>query len=220
MKQNNTNKKYLIKLLAILGIGANFMFNAPSLSAQNPKSGKKQNKELQNLQHTRDSLFEANYKMFNIAQEKYYDRIDKKYTMRLFFSRKELAELNRILTPYFQELAGETSLEYQYVKLLFPIKPDMPLNKFFDIIGILGVPDAELAPLDVICDQGHVYGFNDANKENNFECFLEEFDLGLMTDEGPNCDIKEFAKICEEWWANEERMNELNRQIREKRNQH
>ncbi len=220
MKQNNTNKKRLITLLAVLGIGANFMFNAPSLSAQNTQKGKKPNKELRAMQRTYDSLSEANYKMFNIAQEKYYDRIDKKYTMRLFFSRKELAELNKVLTPYFQALAGETSLEYQYVKMLFPIKPDMPLTKFFDVIGILGVPDEELAPLDVICSQGHVYAFNDANKENNFECFLESFDLGKITDEGPDCTIKEFAQICQEWWDNQERMNELKRQIREKKNQH
>jgi len=220
MKQNNTNKKYLIKLLAILGLGANFMFNAPSLSAQNPQKPKKQNnKELQNLQHTYDSLFETNYRMFNIAQEQYYDRIDKKYTMRLFFSKKELDELNKVLTPYFQNLAGETTLEYQYVKLLFPIKPNTPLTKFFDIIGILGVPDAELAPLDVICDQGHVYGFNDANKENNFECFLEEYDLGKITDEGPDCDIKEYSNICQEWWDNEERMIALRQQILDNRNQ-
>lgn len=220
MKQNNTNTKRLITLLAALGIGANFMFNAPALSAQNPQKGKKQNQEFRNLQRTRDSLCDANWRIFNIAQEKYYDRIDKKYTMRLFFSKKELAELNKVLTPYFQNLAGETSLEYQYVKMLFPIKPNTPLTKFFDVIGILGVPDEELAPLDVICSQGHVYAFNDANKENNFECFLEDYDMGKITDEGPDCSIKEFAKICQEWWGNQERMNELNRQIREKRNQH
>lgn len=219
MKQNNANKKNLITLLAVLGIGANFMFNAPSLSAQNTAENKKPGKDLMNLKHEKDSLVNANCDMFNIAQNKYYERLDKIYTMSLFFSNRELKELNKAFNPYFQKfaenniLSGEIGVEYKYIKLIFPMKANMPFGEFYYIIRKLNIPDEVLAQFGMTSVHGRIVGFKNAHKQNNFECYSDAFAGGLMNDGDLPADVPEYLEIYEQWYTNNLKIAKLQQEM-------
>lgn len=212
MKKSKTNspRKRLIVLLAALGIGANFLVNAPSLSAQVPQRKPTNTKEFNQAVHLRDSLSEVNWTMFNVAQEKYFDRVDKKYTMGRFFNKRELRELNRVLAPYLTARAGETDIDYKYVRVLTPIKSSTPLSAFIDAVGILNVESADMAPFDMIFDNGFLYAFNDPKNEDLFEEYLDACADGCIAEEGPNFTPREFAGIRDEYLRNERQIDSLN----------
>ncbi len=217
--QKSGLQKRLAMLIAALAIGAVSLVNAPSLSAQETDKNKTPNKSLADLKHEKDSLINANADMFNIAQNKYYERLDKKYTMRLFFSRRELKELNKVLDKYFQVFAdktartGEESVEYKYIKAILPFKQDTPFSVINYVIRKLGVPSEALAPLDIIAYQGTVNAFNDKNKQNNFECYLEAFANGRMNDGDLPDDVAEFLEIYEQWYTNELKIAKIRQEM-------
>ena len=222
MKKGKTNspRKRLIVLLAALGIGANFLVNAPSLSAQAPQRNTANTADFNRAVHLRDSLSDANWTMFNVAQEKYFDRIDKKYTMGRFFSKRELRELNRVLAPYLTARAGETDVDYKYTRLLMPIKSTTPLSAFVDVVGALNVESADMAPFDMIFDNGFLYAFNDPKNEDLFEEYLEACADGCITEEGPDFTPREFAGIRDEYLNNERKIDSLNTVIYNMRRSH
>jgi hypothetical protein len=206
-------KQRLAVLIAALAIGAVSLVNAPSLSAQETDKNKTPNKSLAALQHERDSLINANADMFNRAQNEYYEHLDKKYTMRLFFSRRELKNLNEVLDKYLKifadktALTGEESIEYKYIKAILPFKQDTPFSVINYVLLKLGVPSEALAPLGIIIYQGTVIEFKDEAKQNNFECYEDAFAGGRMHD-GDLPDEKEFSRIAKAWDANKRRIEE------------
>ncbi len=222
---NDTKKTYLQKRLAILiaalAVGAMSLVNAPSLSAQNTAENKKPGKDLMTLKHEKDSLVNANCDMFNIAQNKYYERLDKIYTMSLLFSNQELKELNNAFNPYFQKfaenniLSGEIGVEYKYIKLMFPMKADMPFGEFYYIIRKLNIPDEVLAQFDITSVHGRIVGFKNAHKQTNFECYSDAFARGLMNDGDLSEDVPEYLEIYESWYTNNLKIAKLQQEMRD-----
>lgn len=161
----------------------------------------------------RDSLRDANCQLFNVAQEKYFDRIDKNYTLGRFFDAQQIAELNKILVNYLTRRAGDSSFEYKFAKSNMPVNAKTTLNMFIDIIIALDVAPQDLAPLDVIFDGGQLCAFNDKHAETVFESFLEDSDAGKMHDDGPNFDLPEMAQIRDKYVYNVRRIDSLGRVI-------
>ena len=193
-----------------LGVLLAFLIATKSGIAQTPET--KPVKTPSPEQRMRDSLINANWNMFNIAQENYFDRVDKKYTMGRFFNKKEIAQLNEIMTPYLLKMAGRSDAEYKYVKMNMPITKKLSLNTFVEMVYIMGVAPEDLAPMDMIFDQGHLYLFNDRERQNLFEQLLEESDAGMIIDYVmPNYEIPEFQAIRKKYDRNAYQIDSLNR---------
>ncbi|MBO4480619.1 MAG: hypothetical protein J5742_03295 [Alphaproteobacteria bacterium] len=201
--KNSKNKIYWHNLIPGLKLGCVIAFTvlANAAMAQNaPAKKQNQKSNITVAKYKLDSLNDACSNLFNIAQEKYFDRIDKKYTMGLFFTPKEISQLNNVMTPYIKKMAGESDFGYKYAKMNMPIRKDLPLNTFVEMVYILGVKDEELAPFDMVFSNGHLYMFADKKRAELFESFLaESYDGFLDDDDVPNYSIPEFAKIRNEY---------------------
>ena len=169
------------------------------------------NAQLESTIDMRDSLNYASSNLFNIAQEKYFDRIDKKYTIGRFFTKQEISELNRIFTPYLQNMAGDSDFAYKYARQNMPLRSKLPLNIFAEIIYILGVDTDELKPFGMIFNNGNLCMFADETRGRLFENFLDESIAGFLDDyDVPNYNIPEFAKIRTQYDAMLQQIDSLN----------
>ena len=173
--------------------------------------------ENKKLKHTFDSLDRRNMALFLDAQEKYFARIDRKYTLGRFFTQKQLAQLNRIVMPYANKISKtDTNAEwYRFIKNNTPLKSKTAIPTFEDLIRGLDIPPAEFAPMDMIIDGGYLYAFNDARQQKLFEAYLTEIDAAFSdTDKNePNFAIREIAPIQSEYMHNKREMAILNKNI-------
>lgn len=161
----------------------------------------------------RDSLNAVNWQLYNVAAEKYFDRIDKKYTLSRFFNSRDIAELNRILAPYLDNMAGDSSFEYKYIKSNMPLRSDTKFGTFLDIIGVMRVSGESLEKFGMVAEDGYLYAFNDQRRLDLIDSFAGDYDAGVMGDQGPNFNIPEFAKIQKEYTRNARQIDSINRVV-------
>lgn len=215
MKNKNSKNKLLwhnlvpgLKMGALLA----FMISVNGVIAQSTKPVKQtKNTTMDATKRKCDSLIEASNNLFNAAQEKYFDRMDRKYTMGLFFNNQEITQLNKIMASYLAKKAGSSDIEYKYAKINLPIRKDLPLNTFVEMVNILGVPDAEMAPFDMVFSNGHLYMFADKKRAKLFEEFLGDSYAGFLDDDDvPDYSIPEFAKIRKEYDRYLQQIDSLN----------
>ncbi len=161
----------------------------------------------------RDSLNTVNWNLYNIAAEKYFDRIDKHYTLAQFFNARDIALLNKSFRPYMESMAGESSFEYKFVKSNMPLHANTTLSTFLDIIGVLHVDDPALSKMGVLIEDGCLYMFTDKRRQNLFDSFVNDYYAGMMNEYGPNFKIREFANIRNEYTRNTQNIDSLNNTI-------
>ncbi len=171
--------------------------------------------ENKQLKRTLDSLDRRNTELFLTAQEKYFARIDSKYTLGRFLTPKQLAQLNKIVMPYANKISKSDTEWYRFIKDNTPLKSRTHIPTFEDVIRGLDIPAEKFAPMDMIIDGGYLYMFNDARQQKLFEAYLTEIDAAFSNKEenSPNFAIREIAPIQSEYMHNKREITKLDTRI-------
>ena len=151
-----------------------------------------------------DSLADANTVLFDVNSNKYFNGIDKKYTMGRFFNASEIAMINKTLEQY----TNDTELAS-----CMPLGAKTPIVQFEDIVRATGIAPSKLMPAGVEFDCGYIFRFRDAADQKLFESYLAEIDAAFDEDENPNFDIREFAPMRAEYDANCAKMDSIQNDI-------
>lgn len=223
MKNNNSNSSMKTMHTVLFGVGLGLIFGMTTNIIIKSTKSRKENK-LENLvsktQENRfeymlhspetyninrdkrvlDSLAAANQNLFDKSAEKYFEKIDKKYTMGRFFNASEIAQINKILTPY----TADTELA-SYM----PLGASTTIAGFEDIVRATGIAPAKLMPVGVEFDCGYIFRFRDAAKQKLFESYIDAIEAAFMADESPNFEIREIAPIRAEYTANCAKMDSI-----------
>jgi len=171
--------------------------------------------ENRTMQKTMDSLNNYNTKMFNNAQEEYFARINKKYPMGRFMNSVQIAQLNRTVMPYINKTRQSNQEVYNSVRKIVPFNAKSTLSEFEYVLHSVDIPAEKFAPLDMVVNEGFLFGFNDARQENLFKEYLDEISRAFseFNENEPNFDIPENAKIKDEYVRNQDNITELKNKI-------
>lgn len=171
--------------------------------------------ENKKLKKTVDSLDRRNLELFLGAKEKYFARIDRRYTLGRFFTPNQIAKLNNIVMPYAKQIKKDDSQLYMFIKNNTPLKSRTTIPTMEDIIRNLDIPAEKFAPMDMVVDGGYLYMFNDARQQKLFEAYLTEIDAAFANkDENePNFAIREIAPIQAEYMHNKREIGKLKREM-------
>ncbi|MBO4700507.1 MAG: hypothetical protein J5620_02020 [Alphaproteobacteria bacterium] len=167
------------------------------------------------LKRTVDSLEKRNIELLLGAQEKYFARIDRRYTLGRFFTPNQIAKLNNIVMPYANKIKKDDSQWYMFIKNNTPLKSRTTIPTMEDIIRTLDIPPEKFAPMDMVIDGGYLYMFNDARQQKLFEAYLTDIDAAFANkDENePNFAIREIAPIQSEYTHNKREIGKSKRDI-------
>ncbi len=172
-------------------------------------------KENKQMQKTLDSLRNRNVQMFCYAQNKYTERINKKYPMGRFMNATQIAQLNRTVMPYVRKDKITSQDTYNTVKKFTPFNSRSTLSQFQYVIQATNIPAEKFAPLDMIVHEGFLCFFNDARQQKLYESYMEELSHAYsdFNDNEPNFEISENAVMRDEYIRNKNNITELNNKI-------
>ncbi len=172
-------------------------------------------KENKQMQKTLDSLRNRNVQIFCDAQNKYTERINKKYPMGRFMNATQIAQLNRTVMPYVRKDKITSQDTYNTVKKFTPFNSRSTLSQFQYVIQATNIPAEKFAPLDMIVHEGSLCFFNDARQQKLYESYLEELSHAYsdFNDNEPNFEISENAVMRDEYIRNKNNITELNNKI-------
>lgn len=231
---NLSNLAFYTVILAVIGVGAGAL-SKPIIRKNARRKIARLNTEIRNndkalhaymvnadefkenkqMKKTLDSLNNRNVQMFCDAQNKYNERIDKKYPMGRFMNATQIAQLNRTVMPYVRKDKVADQDTYNTVKKFTPFNSRSTLSQFQYVIQATNIPAEKFAPLDMIVHEGFLCFFNDAHQQKLYESYLEELShtYSDFTDNEPNFDIPENAVIRDEYMRNKNTITELNNRI-------
>ena len=180
-----------------------YMVNAPEFA------------ENRQIKKTLDSLKNRNVVMFSDAQEKYFNRIEKKYPLGRFMNNAQINRLNGIVLPYVRTTKTNDTNGYTLVKKLTPFSAWTTLAQFESVLHLLNIPPQKFAPLDMVVNDSFLVMFNDARQQKLFESYLEElsFTFSDFNENEPNFEIRENAEIRDEYTHNQGEIRTLESKI-------
>ena len=158
-----------------------------------------------------DSLKGRNITMFLDAQEKYFERTEKKYPLGRFMNNGQLAQLNGVVMPYVSRVPKSDINVYNLLKKLTPFNARTTISEFESVLHLLNIPSEKFAPLDMVVDQGFLFMFNDRKQQAMLESYLEELSMAFSESDVnmPNFDIRENAAIRDEYMRNQDKIRNL-----------
>lgn len=171
--------------------------------------------ENRQMKKTLDSLKNRNATIFGDAQNKYFNRIEKKYPLGKFMGAAKINRLNRVVMPYVQVAKKNDIDTYNLVKKLTPFTRLTTLAQFESVLHLLDVPPQKFAPLDMVIHDGCLIFFNDARQQKLFEDYLEERShvFADFNENEPNFEIRENAEIRDEYMHNQGEIRALESKI-------
>lgn len=171
----------------------------------------KEFEENRQMKKTLDSLKHCNVKMFGDAQERYYERIDKKYPMGRFMNATQIRQLNHMIMPYVNKIKKSDNNAYTLVHRFTPLTSRTTMSEFECMLHLVDIPPEKFAPFDMIVDGGFLFFFNDAKQQKLYEKYLEELSKSFSEfhENEPNFEIRENAEIRDEYIANQDKIRNL-----------
>ena len=156
----------------------------------------KQNRLMEKM---RDSLALQNEQMLQSAQDEYFNKLDKRYTLGCFFTPREIAEMNKIAN-----FAGP----------IFNTKTT--LNEFQETLTELEIPGDKFIKFGVELDNGYIFRFLDDTRQMLFENYMDANDAAFLidnTNDTPNPAIVLPRTKQQEFYKNKKTIDSLENQI-------